>query len=273
MLETLKNDLRAKITLLIFLLFTISWIIIKATPDSTNIYHHLWGDTYGIMAFLGGICGLFISKKWGGTKSVIGNALLFFSLGLLLQEFGQITYSYYVDIEHIGIPYPSLGDIGYFGSIPAYIIGIIHLAKASGVRIGLKSFENKAQAIIIPIIILILGYFLFLQKYTFDWSNPMKIFLDFGYPMGEAIYISFAILTYILSRNILGGIMKNKVLLILLALCFQFLSDYTFLYNSSKGTYEVAGYNDYIYFFAYFIMTLAIIQFNQVFKKIRSEKI
>ena len=88
---------------------------------------------------------------------------------------------------------------------------------------------------------LAVGYFLFLQGYEFDWSDPLKVFLDFGYPFGQAIYVSIAILTYLLSRGILGGIMKGKILFILFALCMQFLSDYTFLYQSSKGTWSVGG--------------------------------
>ena len=221
------------------------------------------------MALWGGIWGIAIAQKWGGIRSVMGKTVILFSLGLLFQVFGQLAYAYLSFYIHIDVPYPSSGDIGYFGSIPLYIYGILLLAKASGVKIGLKSFESKIQAILIPLVMLVVAYFLFLQGYEFDWKDPIKIFLDFGYPLGQAIYISIAFLTYLLSRNILGGIMKRKILFILFALCIQFLSDYTFLYQLSRGTWAVGGINDYMYLIAYFIMTLALLQLNTVLSKIK----
>ena len=56
--------------------------------------------------------------------------------------------------------------------------------------------------------------------------------------------------------------MKNKILFVLFALVIQFLCDYTFLYQSSKGIWQVGGVNDYMYLVAYFVMTLALINLN-----------
>ena len=55
---------------------------------------------------------------------------------------------------HIDVPYPSIGDIGYFGSIPLYIFGVIFLAKSMGVELSLGSFANKLKALLIPVTIL-----------------------------------------------------------------------------------------------------------------------
>jgi len=38
------------------------------------------------------------SRKWGGLRSVMGKAILMFSLGLVAQEFGQLSYAFYNDI-------------------------------------------------------------------------------------------------------------------------------------------------------------------------------
>lgn len=271
MLETLKKQWQAKVAVLIFGGFSIWWFIINILLQRQGFrfdYFGDFGDLYGIMAFWGAIWGTFISLKWGGMRSLMGRAILFFSLGLFLQEFGQLTYSIYYDFITHEVPYPSLGDLGFFGSIPFYILGILFLAKASGVKIGLQSFVNKIQVIVIPLVMLFVGYFLFLQGYHFDWSNPIKIFLDFGYPFGQAIYIALALLTYLLSRKVLGGIMKNKILFILFAFFIQFLSDYNFLYQNSKGTWVNSGYGDYLYLVAYFLMTLGLIQLKTVLDKL-----
>lgn len=254
----------------LFLIFTIWWLFIFASGEQSSISNQLFSASYGLMALYGAIFGIFISMVWGGFRSLMGRAILMFSFGLLAQEFGQIAYSYYLYFLDIEIPYPSLGDIGYFGSILLYIYGVILIGKISGVKVSISSYKAKIQAFIIPLLMLALGYYLFLKEYQFDWMNPLKIILDFGYPLGQAIYISIAILAFLLSRGLLGGIMKSKILFILFALFVQFLADYTFLYQASQGTVYAGGLNDYIYLVAYLLMTLAILQLKTVLHSLKN---
>lgn len=269
MLETIQKDRSAKVAILVFLIFTFWWIYLQIFVNKSSFEYLLFSSLYGVMALVGGFYGIRASLPWGGFKSLMGRSIIMFSLGLLLQEFGQVVYSYYSIFEKIAVPYPSLGDVGFFGSIPCYIYAILLLAKASGAHVSLKSFKYKLQAFIIPVVMLSLSYYFFLQGYKFDWSQPIKIFLDFGYPFGEAIYISFALLTYILSRNLLGGIMKNRILFILFALCIQYTADFTFLYQSNNNTWYAGGINDYTYLLAYFIMTIGLIELRAILKKLK----
>lgn len=272
MVETIQKEWQAKVAVLFLVLLTAWWIVGIITPDFYKT--RFFGDfpsIYAVMALWGGVCGIFVALKWGGMRSIVGKAIFMFSLGLFAQVFGQLAYAYLAFYKNIPVPYPSIGDIGYFGSIPFYIYGTILLATASGVQIKLRSFSHKLQAVIIPVVMLVVGYFLFLQGYEFDWSNPIKIFLDFGYPFAQAIYVSLALLTYLLSRGILGGIMKSKILFILFALIIQFFSDYTFLYQSSRGVWSAGGFNDYMYLISYFVMTLALLQLETVFRKLKAE--
>lgn len=270
MIEVVQKGWQAKIAFLLFVLLTIWWFIGLKNPDAPR-YFGDFPSIYAIMALWGGIWGIMIAQKWGGFGSVMGKAMLMFALGLFAQVFGQLAYAYLAFFQGIDVPYPSIGDIGYFGSIPLYILGVVYLGQASGVKIGLSSQIKKLQAIILPLLVLGTGYYLFLQGYEFDWSDPVKIFLDFGYPLGQAVYVSLAILTYLLSRGVLGGIMKSKILFLIFALVIQFLSDYTFLYQSSRGVWKAGGANDYMYLVAYFVMALSLIQFEIVFKKLKQE--
>lgn len=52
------------------------------------------------------------------------------------------------------------------------------------------------------------------------------------------------------------------------ALLAQFIADWTFLYQASREIWYAGGINDYMYLCSYLIMTLAIIRFNSIFKKI-----
>lgn len=270
MWETIKNEWQAKGAILLYLLLIVWWLL---DPVIFGLNHErVLGDfasVYFILAIWGGVWGVAVSRKWGGLKSLMGKAILMFSLGLFAQAFGECAYAYYSFYLNVEIPYPSLGDLGYFGSIPLYIYGTFLLAKASGISIKLKSLGHKLQAILIPLAMLTIGYALFLRGYEFDWSDPLRIFLDFGYPLAQAIYISLAFLTYLLSKGVLGGIMKNKILFILFALFIQFLSDYNFLYQVNRGTWVTGGYGNILYLSAFLLMTLGLIQFETAWKKLR----
>jgi hypothetical protein len=267
MRETFKRDWKAKIALFFLFLFAGWWFGMQIFLPQDHMLYSLYGKVYGVMALWGGICGLSISRTWGGTKSIMGKAILMFSLGLFSQVFGQIAYSYYIFVLNVEIPFPSVGDIGFFGTIPFYIYGAILLAKASGVKLSFKSIKTKVQVLLIPLIMLVIAYTLFLKDYTLDLSTPLTTFLTFGYPLGQAIYLTIGILTYSLTRNLLGGVMKERVLFIIIAFGAQFLADYLFLYFQTD--YFPGSYLDYLYFVSYFLMTMGILQLKTTFDRLR----
>ncbi len=268
----LRINLKSFLTLVTFVSFgvlTVWWAVLffifRGEKQGQNL---IWAACYQIIALWGGIIGLcIVSRLWGGVRSVMGRAVVSLSAGLLMQVLGQSVFSFYTTILRIDIPYPSLADIGFFGSIPFYVYGIILLGKSSGAHISLKSFQSKLQAVVIPLLMIIVSYLSFLRNYNIDSPNLIRIFLDFGYPFGQAIYISIAILVYILCRGILGGVMRKKILLILFALTVQYIADYNFLYQALKGTWANGGYGDYIYLSAYFLMSLSLVRLLSVFDK------
>jgi hypothetical protein len=210
------------------------------------------------------------ARKWGGFKTVLGKALMFFSFGLLAQEAGQLIYQYYIYGAKIDIPYPSWGDVAYFGSVLFYIAATYQLAKAAGVKFSLKLKRYKLIAPIIPLVLLSLSYYVFLRGHDYDTSNPLTVLLDFGYPMGQAIYISLGITAYLLSRKLLGGLMRSAIVLVILALVVQYVADFSFIYQSNRGTYVAGKWVDLVYLLAYFVMSLAMIKFWDVYKTLRS---
>jgi hypothetical protein len=255
------------VLLVLFSFFTVWWLILYFFVGENYVIQELFSATYGVIALFGGVIGLGISQKWGGLKSHLGKAILFFSLGLLLQEFGQFAYSFYSLILQIEIPYPSLGDIGYFGSIPFYILGAIYISKAVGLNYLIKKPFNTLLLIVIPILSIVSAYKMFLSGYDFT-EFSLVMFLDFGYPLGQSLYVAFAFVIYLISLKELGGIMKSKILLFLVALVFQYLADFYFLYLISMDLWDTAGLNEYMYMFAYFLMAFAIIEIDIAYKNV-----
>jgi hypothetical protein len=217
---------------------------------------------YYLVALFGALFGFIASSRWGGTKSFIGRAFIAFSIGLACQCFGQLTYNYYSNHLNIQIPYPSIGDIGYFGSVMFYIYGTLMLVKISKEKFSINYIFHKIYIILIPIVMLILSYVLFLQSYIFDWSNFIKIFLDFGYPLGESIFIFIALLAFSHLKKKFGGAMRLPIIFFIFSLIFQFFSDFVFLYQANNGTWFAGSINEVMYLISYILMAFSLILFS-----------
>ena len=265
------NNKMFQCVFLLFMVITVWWFFVSPLdPNAAVNEKNIWSSSYEIISLLGGIFGVLIARYWGGYKSVLGRATLAFSVGLFLQTFGQIVYNYYTLVMKIQAPYPSLGDVGYFGSVIAYIYGAILLGHATGLKLSLKSIKNQLVGILLPLIMLIFSYAIFLSSYQFT-GNFLMTFLDFGYPLGQAFYVSVALLVLYTSRKFLGGIMKKPILLLLIALFVQYVCDFDFLYKANNNTWYAGGPGDYLYVVSYLLMTVALISVGQVQQKLKAE--
>lgn len=267
--RTVAKNRAALAVVMLYIVLLVWWTILHATRASSDALL-LWGSVYQVVCWFGAVAGLVVSKRWGGMRSLVGRAAMAFSIGLLCQAFGQTAYALYVFYFHIEIPYPSIGDVGYFGSIPFYMYGAWALARVSGARVSLRAYHNQAIALFLPLILLLVSYLIFLNGYEFDWTQPLKVFLDFGYPLGQAVYVSIAILAFILSRKVLGGIMRPAMLFFIVALVAQYLCDFTFLYQAKIGTFYAGGPNDLMYATSYLFMSIALLYIGSMFEKIKN---
>lgn len=240
-----------------FLLLTV-WCAWANLTD--NLDQQTWfSDSYWILPLICGVIGLSAAKRWGGFKSVFGKAVTFLSIGLLAQFFGQVVYTFYAHVQHVDAPYPSVGDIGFFGAVIAYILGAYYLSKTVGASVLTAKATTKLIAILLPLALLAGSYYIFLNGYEYNSSNILVTFLDFGYPLGQAIYVAIALMAYLLSRNMLGGVMRSKILLVLGALVIQYVADFLFLFRFSRETYTPGGITDFVYLLAYLVMGLGLI--------------
>jgi hypothetical protein len=261
----MKNKTQILLTLL-FAGYLAWWASFQHIVTGQGVSVQRFGATYGVMALAGAVIGFIAARKWGGFKTVLGKALTFFSLGLLAQEAGQIIYTYYIYGAKIQIPYPSWGDLAYFGSVLLYITAAFFLSRAAGTRFSLKDTKYKAVAVVVPAALLATSYWVLLHNHQYDTSHPLTVFLDFGYPMGQAIYISIAITAYLLSRKLLGGVMRQGIVLIILGLFVQYVADFMFIYQSNRGTWLTGKLDDLLYLVAYFVMASALLKFYRIYK-------
>ena len=271
LLEQYRQSRVVRYIVIFFVLASAWWLYMYLRGITDGAGTDAFLLVYPILTIIGGIYGLRFGKKWGGFRSTFGSAVSIFALGLLAQTLGQYLYDYYQVLLHIDIPYPSIGDLFYFLSVLLYILGAWKLAKVSGIKMTLTTIQGKFKAFVIPIIVLLISYLVLLQGYEADWSNKLIVFLDFGYPIGQAVYLSIALLALLISKDILGGLMRKPIMLLIVALMAQFFADFFFSYQVSRevATYYPAGVTDYIFFCSYFLMAIALFSIGNMFYKVQ----
>jgi hypothetical protein len=269
---TVHKSKPAVLITLIFVIYLAFWLAIRQFTEPGSPFHNLFADTYVVLAIVGTYYAMKTSEDWGGSKSLMGNALFYLGFGVVAQIFGQLSYTAYFLITKVDAPYPSLGDFGYFGSIICYIYGLWILAKALQIKINRKNIIRSLPWMVIPLGLLFMSYVLFLKGYEYDWSDPVIVFLDFGYPLGQSLYVSLSLIILALSKDALGGIMRPRIMILLMALIFQFAADYMFLYQQSREAWVAGGTNDLLYLVAYFAMSMALVGFGEALDKIRATK-
>lgn len=263
------------VLVVMFSFYLVWWILLNFTAifDSGD-YAADFADTYAVVALFGGLMGLSMSGKWGSYSSLLGKTILCLSLGLLAQVFGQFSYAFYARVSGVEVPYPSVGDLGFFGSIPFYVFGSYYLIKicVPSVRGGGFRFSVSPVSIVVPVAMLVMSYVILLRGYEPDWENIPGTFLDFGYPLFQAVYVSLAVIAFYYTKHMVDGIMHKKVVLLLIALVVQYCADFLFLYKAHRDLYVAAGITDLAYLVAYFFMSLSIINLDAAFEKARGGK-
>jgi hypothetical protein len=259
------NLLKSKITYLLlftYALFVFWWGFLYLKGQQEGKLNLSYGLAYALVAVAGGINGLLVAKKWGGFKSEVGRGLSFFSIGLLSLAFGQLVFSYYNFVSNVEVPFPSLADVGYTSIIVFYILGGLALAKAAGSKFRLKTLTGKLFVLFIPLVMLSLSYFVLLRDVDVEGLGQLAKLLSFGTPLAQAVYISIALATYQLSRKLLGGVMRKRIMFLIVALVAEYVAEFTFFYQANRGTYYNGGIDDLLFATAIIVMILGIHSFK-----------
>ena len=244
-------------------------VVVVITLYISGITEGLLNDLYGVLflgfiPLVGGINGLIIARRWGGTRSAVGRGIWFLSLGLISWALGTYifsgVYNFLLDVE---VPYPSFADVGYVLSLPLWIIGIVELSRATGAQYGLRSSQGKMLFLLVPVTIVAISYYLLVVvarggSFDFTDSDVLKIFFDLAYPLGDVFILSLATLVYGLSYNYFGGIYKRAIYLILFGFILMYFADFSFSYTTTLGTWHPGDWVDLLFTAAMLVLSIGI---------------
>ncbi|MBI1839124.1 MAG: hypothetical protein HYR95_02435 [Candidatus Colwellbacteria bacterium] len=240
------------------------WTWIWATGN-VNAYHNYYWSLVALGAFpiTGGLFGILLSRKWGFLSALLGRAIFFISVGLIMWGLGSLVFSYYNIVQNVEVPYPSLADVGFILAPPFWIIGLFNLGK--GIGAGYKMRTSRGKAIIAAIIMLSLSvsYYLLLSvarggAFDFTESGILKMTLDVLYPLFDAFLLTIIALIYGLSYQALEGRFKWPIDLLLIGFLAMYLADFSFSYTTTQGTYYSSDWVDLLFLSAMFLLSAGV---------------
>lgn len=253
-----------------FLLFLfVFWVILFASGTTEGFYNYLYSFLFGLIPLVGGGVAMFNAKRWGGLKTAIGKAVFFIGLGLFCWGSGETIWSYYNFFLNEPAPYPSLADIGFAPSIFFYGLGAIYLSKATGAKFGLRNKYAKVFAVLAPIVIFAISYYVLVEiarggVLVPEGETPLKIFLDIVYPLGDFLAFAIAAVVSGLSFRYLGGRYAMDAVSILIGLFVMFVADSIFSYTTTTGTFYNGSFGDLMLTLGLFFLTFGVLGFYKL---------
>jgi len=179
------------------------------------------------------------ARRWTWPRG----APLFLGLAILCQAVGQVIYTYYEDIRHQAILFPSWADAAFISVFPFALIGILRLAH--------RPLPLAARARV-----LLDGLLLMVALVTFSWffilgptvlqagQTPFAAAVGAAYPLGDLLLM---VCLFLLAAR--AGDSQRRLVLRLLALALgtivvtDSVYDYQLLHNSyATGTLLDVGW-------------------------------
>jgi len=260
-------SISASMILMLFVALILWWLFITTQSLANTTQNFLYGAALGILPCLASVFGFINSNKWGGFKSSMGKSIFFLSAGLLTWGVGTLVFAYYNILLQVEVPYPSLADLFYIVSWPLWVIGMINLSRATGVKFQLKTAIGKIALFSVPVLIAILSYYLLIivardGVILYTPEDLLKVFFDLAYPIGDIAILTIALLVYGLSFKFLGGFFKWPIIFILGGFVLNYLGDFSFVFTVTKETFFVANWVDFIYTLTFFCIGFGVSLIN-----------
>lgn len=261
--------IKSKSTLILvyfYLFMLVYWYLMNLDGLQNTLVNFIFGSLLAFVPIIGALFGFTISKKWGFLSSKLGKAIFYVSTGLLFWGFATIIFAYFNIVMQQDVPYPSIADIFYLLLYVFYTLGAYQLMHVVGAKKSLKSIRGKIAVGIVPFIIFILTYFLFIGNLTesLEWLN-LEFVLDLVYPFLDSILLCFALLTLLLSFGQLGGRYRVAIYTLLVGFIVEYFADLGFSYTTSSESFYVGNWVDLLFLTSTFLVSFSITLLSPVF--------
>jgi hypothetical protein len=262
----MKPKFLSKFIIGLYVLTVVFWVLFVISTHYTGTLEG-WRFSYLLKPFLigmtliplaGGVIGLRNAIRWGGRKTVMGRSMLALGLGMVAWGGGMVIWNYYLFFTSVSVPYPSLADTIFVLSWPLWTYGIIVLSKALGIRFAMRGMSKSFWLLPITVALISVYLIVFMARGGIIYDNPLKLFFDLFYPLGDIVILSVTTSVYFALHKYFGGVYKVPVLILLSGFLLNYLGDFVFAYTTTQGTYFNGHLSDFLYTTAMFMLSLSL---------------
>lgn len=220
-----------------------------------------------LVPIIGSTVGFAIARSWGGLKSRLGRAILFYSAGMLAWGLGVVGWLIYIyALGQTEVPYPSPADFVYMLAQIMWYAGSLTIAGVIGAQYAIKARYGWLRAVVASVAAVALSYVLLVtiaRKGSIETTGlSLQTFFDFYYPIATALSLTLVTVVYLLARKYLGGIYKKAIIVLFVGFIFQFLGDFTYTWSTTTEMYYNGYYPDMLFTTAMLVLTWGLLLFD-----------
>ncbi len=273
----LSIDIYMKLYWIIFISFSIWWVLdqiyFKISKEKLNI----WSDLYFLMALYAVIIGFKAYKIVGGQINRLGKMILILVLISLGHVIGQIINAFVLYIRGIELLYPSPGEIGFSSSCILSVVLSIYIYKYISNKNASNPIQlhNKTVIILISLVLIFLRYLLHNSSGNYWISQDTKTyFFDALYIIGQSAAVSIALISMVMIRKaIICKETKRFFILYFISSILLFLADTIFILKYHAGTWIWGDIADFMYFLYYSVIGFGhVVLLNTIKKDLKIHK-
>lgn len=240
------------------------WVNLQLIPSHTTSWNFWFNGFYGAVFLTGGFIGLFSITQVGGTRSSIGNALLYTSGGIVMYGIGQFVWLGY-NLIGTDVPYPSIADFFFVSFVPLVAVGFWHIFKIFKTEMKRRIIMEFVLTLLVVATIVLT--FINQPDLNRELSLGSRL-LNMYYPLADSFMIAIAIFTFRLSSD-----KFNKTILFFIAgLLSHAIADFLFTYNTTQGLYWNGDFSDLLFSIGGFFMGMGVITLVDSFTMIDRSK-
>lgn len=227
--------------------------LLIARPGTPQFYHAFQNVYQMLPPIFSGVCGLVLAFKGKHATKSLKAGWFFIAMGCLSFAMGQGLWFYYESIRGIEVPSPGICDVGYVGSYPCLLLGMVLLFNNSQVVGRARLLLDSAIAA--SSLGMLSWYFIIGKLWAKTDVSMLGKIISVAYPLGDFAVIFMAIVMFnSLTRDRAG---RRSMALLGVGMVLITFADTVYLLYSLKDAYETGNWNDWGWSFGWLLMGFA----------------
>lgn len=239
-----------------------------------------------------------IARHFDGWRSAIGRTCWALALAPVYFGLGNAVWFYYNTCtkwggglgcsENVDVPYPSWADAGYLALLPCILVALAGMMRTVGVtRRDVGAMLGIFLVIMVPTAWLTwdttIGGSSYGRGWLYDPEAPgfvsalgeiasgnfeNEVFsnvISAIYVLTDVVQLSLAIWLILVSRRLAGGLFRLPIVVMAMALLFQYVADMVFFQRVFAETAYTGDGADALYFVALWTMLATVWAFGRVY--------